>query len=144
MVCTFFGNRDTPDSIRPKLEELLRALIEQQGVTQFYVGHQGSFDRMVESMLKALKKEYPHIHYSVVLAYLPLSAKADDMIDYSETIFPDGMEKSPPRFAIDKRNRWMIQKSDIAITYVRNPFGNAAKYKAIAERKRLQIIELAN
>ncbi len=144
MTCTFFGNRDAPEEIRPMLEKVLRNLIEQYQVTRFYVGHQGSFDRMVERSLRTLKQEYPQILYFVVLAYLPINKKVEEPFDYSTTIFPNELEKTPPRFAIDKRNRWMVQQSDFIVTYVRTPFGGAAKYKALAEGKGLQIFELAD
>ena len=35
IACTFFGHRDCPDSIRPKLRSVLIALIENQQVDTF-------------------------------------------------------------------------------------------------------------
>ena len=49
MTCTFFGHKDAPQEIRPLLRDVLLDLIEHQGVTQFYVGNQGSFDRKAEN-----------------------------------------------------------------------------------------------
>lgn len=66
--CTFFGHRDCPASIRPKLRETLVRLIEQEGVTVFYVGHQGDFDYMVQSLLGELAVQYDHISYAIVLS----------------------------------------------------------------------------
>ena len=38
------------------------------------------------------------------------------------------------RFAIDYRNRWMIDRSDYVVTYVVHDLGSgAAKYKRLAE-----------
>jgi hypothetical protein len=65
------------------------------------------------------------------------------MEDYSDTVFPEGLEKIPPRFAISKRNRWMIEHSDYVVTYVRHSFGGAAQFKALAEKKGKKAIELA-
>ena len=70
-VCTFFGHRDCPETIKPKLREVLVDLITNHGVDMFYVGHQGQFDAYVRSALKKLKQEYPQINYAVVLAYIP-------------------------------------------------------------------------
>ena len=69
-VCTFFGHRDCPETIKPKLREVLVDLITNHGVDMFYVGHQGQFDAYVHSTLKALKQEYPQTNYAVVLAYM--------------------------------------------------------------------------
>ena len=48
----------------------------------------------------------------------------------------------PPRFAIDYRNKWMIDHSDV-ITYVRRSFGGAAKSKTLAAKKNKTVIELS-
>ena len=39
-ACTFFGHRDCPSSIKPKLREALIDLIENHTVDMFYVGQQ--------------------------------------------------------------------------------------------------------
>ena len=70
-ACTFFGHRDCPSSIKPKLHEVLINLIENHAVDMFYVGQQGAFDGIVHSVLKELVSVYPHIRYAVVLERLP-------------------------------------------------------------------------
>ena len=80
-VCTFFGHRDCPETIKPKLREVLVDLIANHNVNMFYVGHQGQFDAYVHSELKKLKQEYPQINYAVVLAYMP--GKKTEYDDYS-------------------------------------------------------------
>ncbi|MBQ7095915.1 MAG: hypothetical protein IJN80_05655 [Clostridia bacterium] len=113
-------------------------LIEHHNASLFYVGNQGNFDRMVRKVLKQLQLIYPHISYYVVLAYLPCSFQEG----YGDTIYPDGLERIPPRFAIDKRNRWMLDRCDYVITYVEYPFGGAAKFKALAEKRGKTVINL--
>ena len=58
MICTFFGHRDTPDTVRPLLREVLLDLIEHHGIKQFYVGNQGNFDAMALRLLKGFEKPY--------------------------------------------------------------------------------------
>ena len=70
-ACTFFGHRDCPSSIKPKLCEVLIDLIENYAVDMFYVGQQGAFDGIVRSVLKELVSVYPHIRYAVVLERFP-------------------------------------------------------------------------
>jgi len=48
------GHRDCPESIKPKLREVLVDLISNHDVDMFYVGHQGQFDAYVHSELKKL------------------------------------------------------------------------------------------
>lgn len=139
MTCTFFGHRDTPAIVKPLLRQVIIELIEHHSVTEFYVGNQGNFDAMARSLLAELAQIYP-IHYDIVLAYLPKGN--DPSSDGSHTILPDGFESVPPRFAIDYRNRWMLDRSDVVVTYVRYP-GGAEKYKASAERKGKMVVEVA-
>ena len=62
VACTFFGHRDCPSSIKPKLREVLIDLIENQAVDMFYIGQQGAFDAIVRSVLKELVSLYSHIN----------------------------------------------------------------------------------
>ena len=132
-ACTFFGHRDCLETIKPKIRTAVIDLIENHGVTMFYVGNQGNFDRMVRSVLKEATTAYPGVEYAVVLAYLPSAKKKAD--DFSDTLLPDGIEKVPKRFAISWRNKWMIDHSYYVITYVLRSCGGAAKFTALALKK---------
>jgi len=133
MTCTFFGHRDCPDSIMPRLREALVRLITQEGVDRFYVGNQGNFDAMVYRVLCELRNIYPHIYVSVVLAYMPIEEIANKY--GSDTILPEGIEAVPKRYAISWRNKWMIEHSEYVVTYVTRSFGGAAKFAEFAEKK---------
>lgn len=134
LTCTFFGHKDTPEEIGPLIRSRLIDLIIKNNVTNFYVGNQGNFDRMVKNILGELKKIYA-INYAVVLAYL--NEKKDDFNkeDQADTLFPDGIEDVPLRFAINYRNKWMIEQSDYVLTYVKYTVGGAAKFKELAEKR---------
>ena len=142
VVCTFFGHRDCPDIIKPKLREVLVDLIVNHGVDLFYVGQQGAFDRIVRTVLKELASTYSHIRYAVVLERMSQKQDDLDVCDYSNTILPEGIETVPPRFAIDRRNKWMLQQSDYVVTYVTHSVGGAAKFAAEAEKQKITIINL--
>ena len=139
MTCIFFGHHDCPASIKPKLLETIKKQIEQ-GTTQFYVGNHGNFDVLVLSCLRDLKQEFTKICYAVVLAYIPT-----DQAAYlpGETVFPEGIESIPPRFAIDFRNRWMLAHTDTIIAYAPYSFGRATKYVEIAQKRNIIVIDLA-
>ena len=140
MVCTFFGHKDTPKEIEPTLRSTLIDLIENKNATVFYVGNNGNFDTMVRHQLENLSQTYP-ITYSVVLAYLPTEKNKYD--DLSHSIYPEGLETVPKRFAISWRNKWMIQQSDVVVTYVTRTYGGAAQFKELAERQGKTVIELS-
>ena len=139
-TCCFFGHREVTHNIREKLTAIIERLITEEGVTEFYVGNQGQFDSTVYSVLKELKGKYPHIRYTVILAYMP-----DEHIKevYGEdTLFPDGMESVPKKFAISKRNDWMIQQSGFVVCYVYKITSGAAKFREKAAKKGLRIIDV--
>lgn len=123
-TCTFFGHRDCPASVMPKLRTVLVDLIEHHGVEQFYVGRQGNFDTMVRAVLRELAKTYPQIRYAVVFEQLP--KRRVDVRCFSDAIFPEGMEDVPLRFAISRRNEWMLRRADMVVTYVTHSWGGAA------------------
>ena len=140
MVCTFFGHKDTPKEIEPTLRSTLINLIENKNVTVFYVGNNGNFDTIVRRQLEHLSQTYP-ITYNVVLAYLP--TKKSEYDDYTNTIYPEGIETIPKRFAISYRNKWMIRQSDVVVTYVTHTYGGAWQFKVIAQRQGKTVIELS-
>ena len=139
MTVTFFGHKDTPKEIEPTLRSTLIDLIDNKNVNVFYVGNNGNFDTMVRRQLEDLSKTYP-ITYSVVLAYLP--TEKNKSVNLTNTIYPECLEIVTKRFAISWRNKWMIQQSDIVVTYVTHNFGGAAQFKEMAERQRKTVINL--
>ncbi len=140
MICTFFGHKDTPKETEPILRTALIDLIENKNATEFYVGNNGNFDAMVRRQLNDLSKAYP-IKFNVVLAYLPTEKNKYD--DVTNTLYPEGIEATPKRFAIVWRNKWMLQKSDIVVTYVTHTVGGAAKFKEMAIKQNKTVIELS-
>lgn len=139
-VCTFFGHRDCPSTIKPKLKDTLIDLIENHAVDTFYVGNHGAFDSLVRSALQELTQVYPHIRYTVVLAYLP--TKKEDFP--FETLLPDGIESTPKRFAISFRNKWMLKRADFVITYIAHSWGGAAQFAELAEKQKKTVIPLVS
>ena len=137
MVCTFFGHRDTPKEIEPALRLTLIDLIENKNATVFYVGNHGNFDAMVRCQLEDLLKTYP-IKYYVVLAYMPGKNTEPD----EHSILPEGIETVPRRFAISYRNKWMIKKSDIVVTYVTRKWGGASQFADNAKAANKVVINI--
>lgn len=119
----------------------LEDLILAHGVNQFYVGNQGQFDAYVHKVLKKLVEKYSHIHYTVVLAYMP--GQHMEYEDFSDTMLPEGIEGIHPRFAISWRNSWMLQKADYVVTYVTHTWGGAYRFACQARRKGKYVINIA-
>ena len=143
MTCCFFGHSDCPFGIRPIIRVQIEKMMEESAKVKFYVGNHGQFDGMVRGIMKELISKGKKVDYSVVLAYIPGQKYEFDLPDqYADTIYPDGLENVPQRFAICKRNDWMIDNSDTVICYVVNHFGGAYTYTEKARRKGKRIINI--
>ncbi|MBQ8550843.1 MAG: hypothetical protein IJ426_05825 [Clostridia bacterium] len=140
MICAFFGHRNTGEDIAPRLREVIINLIENNGVDIFYVGNQGRFDGIIRRLLKEIQTEYSHIEYRIILAYMPV--KKDEWYDYSNTVYPEELASVLRKFAIDRRNNWMIKRADFVVVCVSHNTGGAAKFKKIAERKNKKVINI--
>ena len=136
-TCTFFGHRECYGLDMTVLQNAIEELI-LQGVDTFYVGNQGQFDGMVYRCLKQLRKKYPNILVSVVLAYLPTGRKEDE--DLADTMYPE--IEGPPKFAIERRNRWMLAQSDHCLCCIDHSWGGAYKFARLAKHRGLKMISL--
>ena len=141
-VCTFFGHSDCYGLDESVIEGAIEDLIKE-GFDTFYVGHQGRFDSIVFSSLSRLKEIHTHISFSVVLAYLPTENVNENSI-YKCSIFPEAVEKGPARFAIERRNKWLIANSDCCLCYITRSFGGAYKFAKQAKNKGLKIINIGD
>ena len=124
MIVTFCGHGNIlsgKDEIRKKVAEEVENLIKN-GAKEFLLGGYGDFDHMCAGVVKELKAKYPHIKSVLVTAYL--NSYFDKWL-YDETEYPP-IEKIPKRYAIIKRNEYMVDKSDIVVCYVKYDSGGAA------------------
>ncbi len=141
-VCTFFGHHDCPSTIRPALRTTLIDLIEHSGVDIFFVGNHGAFDAIVRSVLSELKQIYPHIRYTIVLAYLPLKSSRLERDDYANTMLPEGIENVPKRFAIVWRNKWMLHQAEYVVAYAVHSIGRSSQFVEMAVRQGKVIVRI--
>ena len=143
IICSFFGHRNISENIKSVLYTEIENHIKKNKVDVFYVGGYGQFDRMASGILHELKDRYPHISVYHVLAYIPTGAKKESFEKEQPTLYPNGLETVPRKFAITYRNRIMIDQSDYVVGYVRMCYGGAYEALKYAERKNKNIVNLA-
>lgn len=138
MIVTFCGHRDVFDqeAVDAWLNETVEELI-REGVDCFYLGGYGQFDTLAAAVVRKQKERHPQIRSVLVLPYLdrPFDASA-----YDETVYPP-LENVPKRYAISRRNEYMIDRSDVVIAFVTHSFGGAYKTLCYAQRKQKRIIQ---
>ena len=143
-VCVFIGHRDAPRAIWGRLLEAVESVIVHFQVTEFYVGGYGQFDSMAADAVRSMQLRYTEVRLYLIYAYLPV--RRDDFITerYDGTIYPEGLESTPRRFAITKRNKWMVDQASAIIAYVDHDWDGAfqtLKY-ALNRPDRADIINL--
>lgn len=140
--CAFFGHRDMDYELqRERIREVLIALIEGEGVTQFYSGNRGNFDRTCSELVHELKALYPQIRITMVLSFRPtkdfkLPACYDDSVYLLERTVPHA-------YAILETNKKLVEMVDFIVSGVVYDFGGAYKAYNYARRKRKRIINVS-
>ena len=148
-VCTFAGHREVYQAnISEMLDEAISKIINTDDSFRFLVGGMGEFDGMCSSAVRRAKRKYPNTEIRLELVLPYLTQELNDNKLYYETSFDDvviPIELAGVHYksAITKRNRWMVEQSDWLIAFVYRDFGGAYTTLRHAEKKGLQIINLA-
>ena len=137
MTVTFCGHRDVPEPevVKVWLNETIEELIGE-GADRFLLGGYGQFDMLAAAVVRKQKERHSAIRFVLVLPYL--DRKYDASL-YDESVYPL-LETVPRRFAISRRNEYMIDAADCVIAFVIHDFGGAYTSLCYARRKHKRII----
>lgn len=137
MLVTFCGHKDLAKEaqVKEKLEAVIASLIEE-GASAFYLGGYGSFDSMAAKTVREMKKTHPEAQGILVIPYMDRDYNKEL---YDGSIYPP-LENTPLRFAISKRNEWMVDQADVVVAYITHDWGGASKTLEYAQRKKKRII----
>lgn len=146
MIITFFGHSNClfNDDIKKQLKNILLDEIIKNPTSKFYLGGYGDFDGLCLRTLRELKHDFPSIEILFITPYLDKNYSKLELAKhyYDDVIFPP-IESVPRKFAILKRNEWMVEQADLVIVYVKYSWGGAAKALEYAKRKKKRIINIA-
>jgi uncharacterized phage-like protein YoqJ len=131
------------DEEKEKLKQLLIKEIRKNPTYKFYLGGYGDFDSLCLLTLRELKTDFPDIELLFITPYLDNNYSKLQLAKYyyDDVIFPP-IENVPRKFAILKRNEWMVDSADLVIAYVKYSWGGAAKTLEYAKRKKVPIINI--
>lgn len=144
-ICVCFGHRDVYNDVFGVLSELIEGFILSHGVSEFWTGGMGNFDKCFASAVCCLKRKYPMIKLILIKPYFSneLNTNKDYYESaYDDVVIPDIVAGVHPKSAITKRNRWMVQNSNFIVTYVCRDFGGAYDAKKYALRLGKKIYEI--
>ena len=145
MIVTFVGHGELydTDQLQAQLRDAIEYIIRYNDTT-FYCGGYGSFDSMCARVVKELKTSYPHTRSVYVAPYrnesILRAAKESGL--YDEILFA-GLENAPPRFAIIKRNEYMVDHADLILAFVDHAWGGAYRTLSYAKKRKKTILNLS-
>ena len=90
---------------------LLEDVSRGQPIT-FYIGGYGSFDEFAKRCAKQYQSTHPDTKVCFISSYMGkwLEDRKEYLTkEYDEIIYPE-IENVPRKFAISKRNEWMVQQ----------------------------------
>ena len=147
MIISFFGHSDfyqNPTDTETILNKLENLYIDNK--IDFYLGGYGRFDGFALSLCKKFKQTHKNCKIFYITPYLDnhLASRKDYLEkNFDEIIYPP-IEQTPKRFAISKRNEWIINQSDFIIFYVWKGYGGAYNSYKQAKRKNKPFINLCS
>lgn len=112
-----FGHRDSPEYILPDIERTIEEHYEKYGVTGFYVGSRGAFDRLAAIAARNVKQRHPDIQLYQLLAYHPAERPVILPHGFENSFYPP-LENTPRQYAIVRANQYMVDTADTVICYV--------------------------
>lgn len=142
---TFIGHRIIYGHyhLEDKIEEIVKDKLRTKEYVELYVGRNGDFDISSASAVKRAQKAIGHHNSSLILT-LPYSVKDEEYYEkfYDEITYPID-NRTHFKAAITARNKWMVDNADLLIAFVENEEGGAYNTLKYAEKKGVQIINLA-
>ena len=146
MIITFCGHSDFlfSDDVKQQLKNILLSDIIKNPTCKFYLGGYGDFDSLCLRTLRELKKEFQDIELIFITPDIDHNYSKLEFArcHYDDIIFPT-LESVPRKFAILKRNEWMVEEADLVIAYVKYSWGGAAKTLEYAKRKKVPVVNVA-
>ncbi|MBR2591193.1 MAG: DUF1273 domain-containing protein [Clostridia bacterium] len=132
-ACCGFGHRFVWENIAPALKKEIEQAV-REGCRIFYTGAQGEFDKLFTEAVRAVKAENRHLPLRLICVKPYYTKALQENREYYETKFdevliPSALDDMHYKAAIPARNKWMIDKSDIVITYTVREYGGA--YQAL-------------
>lgn len=151
--CCFTGHRDLPreavNAIQGPLARQIEAFIAE-GIVHFYAGGALGFDFLAEQAVLKAREQYPQIRLILALPYKGhdqvwkeeirsnyqrlIEKNTDEILYISDHYF---------RGCMQKRNRYMVDHSDVCLSYLVYPKGGTKYTVTYCQKKGIPVMNLA-
>ena len=143
MIITFFGHSDYVESKEDE-RKILSFFERTVGdlPAEMFLGGYGSFDAFARRCAEKYRQSHPNVRLVLVTPYLTPEYQRNHLEhakkEYDSVVYPE-LECTPPKFAILKRNRWMVDRADVIVAYVTHTWGGAYQAYEYANKKKKSI-----
>ena len=143
MIVSFFGHARFPYSqeLPSKIMNVLEEVVGNNDV-EFFVGFYGAFENICFECAVEYKSKRSNVVVTYVTPYIDVSRYEHSLKKCDGSIYPE-IERTPQKFAIIKRNEWVINHSDVIIFY-NIGVGKTNDFYEYAQRRNKKIINLAD
>lgn len=147
MEVTFCGHSKFyyEETLKDEIFNTLEMELMNYNDINFYLGANGEFDKIALQACLMYKQKHNKVKLYFVTPYLNdvyLKNRKEIINNFDEVIYPE-LEKVHKRYAIIKRNYWLVNKCDLIISFVKYPWGGASKMLEYAVKKNKKIINLS-
>jgi len=144
---SLFGHRKIDDvwGVREQIVRVIKPLIQEKMYVTFLVGRNGEFDECAAAAIKRVQAEIgkENNEMTLVLPYQVADMEAYEKY-YDNIIIPEAVYGVHPKSAITRKNRWMVEGSDLVIVYIEREDGGAYQAMRYAARLEKRIVNLKN
>ena len=139
MIITFCGHSDYTVSKEDE-QKIISFLEEIVGDTpaELFLGGYGSFDEFARRCAEKYRKTHPNVRLVFVTPYLTPEYQKNQLSYaqklYDGVVYPE-LERTPAKFAVLKRNRWMVDRADVVVACVSHAWGGAYQTYTYAKKK---------
>ena len=147
---SLFGHRQVNDpfAVDRKLETIVRELLTEKEYVEFLVGRDGEFDQLVSSAVRRCKRAIRDDNSALVWVMPYETAEYRDNEDafhnyYDEVEVCGASAVGHFKGAHQKRNREMVDRSDLVVFFVERETGGAYQTMRYAEKNGKRYINLA-
>lgn len=152
-TCCFTGHRDVKKSEYERLATAICSMIDTlhtEGFTEYICGGALGFDTVAAVTVINLKKLYPDIRLIIAK---PCPEQASRWAEPDRALYQRILDRADEvvtvspvytRSCMLERNRYMVDRSEMLIAYVKRAEGGSAYTLRYAEKKGLDILNLAD
>lgn len=113
---------------------------------EMLLGEYGGFDAFAYCCAKKYKQAHPKSRMVFVTPYLSDGYRKNSIEHtkdrFDQVVYPP-LEKVPLRYAIVRRNKWMIEQADVIIAYITHTYGGAYTMYRYAMKKEKDVYNIA-